>query len=109
AALSQPLQRILADRLQHGEAWLVITSCDTLHHLLVEERVQPIEDACSQRSYRSANLLSGVECPAAGEDSQAAEQELLTHIEQLIAPVDRRTQRALALGQVARPIGQQCQ
>ena len=53
----------------------------------------------------SADGLGGGEGPAAGEHRQSCEQLLLFGGEELVAPVDRRLQRALALGRVARAGG----
>src|SRR5262245_26115387 len=71
AAFSQPLQRILANGLQHREARLAIISDETLHHLLLEQRLEPVEDTDRERSHRSGDLLGGLERPATGEDRQA--------------------------------------
>ena len=46
--------------------------------------------------------LGRIETEASGEDAQACEHRLLLRVEQVEAPVERRAQRLLALGPVAR-------
>ena len=55
----------------------------------------------------SHDRLHGVEGPPAGEDGERAEHAARRVVEQVVAPVDRRAQRALPLGQVARAARQQ--
>ena len=49
----------------------------------------------------------GLEREAAGKDSQARKELLLGHVEQVIAPVDGRTDRLLPCGQIPRPTRQE--
>jgi hypothetical protein len=53
--------------------------------------------------------LGGVQCPAAAEDGQLAEQGLLGAAEEIVAPGDRVAQRPLAGRQVAPAADQQRQ
>jgi len=101
AALGEALQGILADRLQHGEAQLAACARAALDQLLVEKRVQRVQQRGGERAHRVAQRLRGLEGPASGEDSQPAKEQLLAEVEQAIAPLDGGAQRALALGQVA--------
>ena len=48
----------------------------------------------------AAHGLCGLERPAADEDGESREQELLRGLEQVVAPLDGRRQRPLALGKV---------
>ena len=50
----------------------------------------------------AADRLGGIQRAAAGEHGQPGEQRPLARLEQLVAPVDRRAQRVLAGGRVAR-------
>ena len=61
---------------------------------LVHERLERVEIGVR-------DLLGRLERAAAAEDRQAREEQLLLLAEQLVAPLDRGAQRALALGQVA--------
>ena len=60
-------------------------------------------------SSRVADLLGRLEDPAAAEDAEPDEQALFLVVEQLVAPLDRRPQRLLALGQVAPAGGEERQ
>ena len=68
----EPLERILADRLQHPEAFLGVTE-----QALVDERLERVETGLR-------DVLSGLESTAAGEDSQARKQPPLLLGEQLV-------------------------
>ena len=54
-----------------------------------------------------ADLLGRLERAAAGEDGEAGEEALLLGAEQVVRPVDRGTQGALPLGQVAGAAGEE--
>ena len=62
---------------------------------LLDERLERVEVGL-------AHLLGRLERAAAGEDGEAGEEALLFWREQVVRPVDRRAQGALALGEVAR-------
>ena len=49
-----------------------------------------------------ADALRRLEREACPEDGKVSEQLLLVRLEQLVAPLDRRVQRALSRGRVAR-------
>ena len=55
----------------------------------------------------AADGLGRGERAAAGEDGEAREERLLVGAEQVVAPVDRRAERLLAGGQVARAAGEE--
>ena len=65
------------------------------HQALGDELLQHLERGAGHR-------LGGVELAAAGERAQRGERVLLVAVEQVEAPVERRAQRLLALGRVAR-------
>jgi hypothetical protein len=56
-----------------------------------------------------ADLLGSLERASASEDGQASEEPLLLVQEEVVAPLDRRPQRALALGRIAGATGQERQ
>ena len=88
--LFELLARVLADRLEHPEA----AARPAAQEALVDERLQLVEVGV-------ADGLGRLEREAAGEDGEPAEQALLLLVEQVVAPLDRRPQRALPLGRVA--------
>ena len=92
----QPLQRVLADRLQHAEAGRAVEADLTRLIRLVVERA-PIrsrtEEAVSpsgprDRRPNTPDRLRGLQGEAADEDGQAAEERLLGRGEQVVAPGD---------------------
>ena len=90
------LGRVLADRLEHQEAVVA----DRLHEARVDEGFEAVE-------IRAGDLLRGRERERAREDGEAGEERLDGRIEEVVAPFDRRSQRALTLGRVARSAGQE--
>ena len=56
---------------------------------------------------RAAHRLGRLERPAADEHAEPREQRLASAVEQVVAPADRRAQRLLARGRVARPGAEQ--
>ena len=81
AARIEVFQRKLAHRLQHREAWLLITR-DLTQKTLVHQRRHPIESRQCRLAGRSANTLRGIEREAAGKDRKSAEHRLLTSFAQ---------------------------
>jgi hypothetical protein len=69
-----------------------------MHQMLVEQSLEPIERTHRQETNRIAHRLGRLQAPATREDRQTPKQQLLAQIEQTVAPVDRRPQRALAFG-----------
>jgi hypothetical protein len=78
ARRAEPLERVLADRLQHPEALARVAE-----EALVDERLQRVE-------VRFADLLGGFQRAAAGEDGKPPEKRLLLRGEKVVAPLDRR-------------------
>ena len=65
---------------------------------------------CERVEVGAGHLLGGLERAAAGEHDRAARNSRCSSaVEQLVAPVDRRAQRALALRQVAGAAGEERQ
>ena len=92
------LARELADRLEHREPLAAAAQ-----QAVVDERRERLEHVVA------ADRLRGVEREAAGEDREPREEPARVVVEQVDAPLDRRAQRALALGDVARAARQQRQ
>jgi hypothetical protein len=86
----EALERVLADRVQHPQA----PAAPAAEEALDEERLERVE-VCA------ADCLRGLRRKASSEDGQAAEQLLLVSLEKLVAPLDSRAQRTLALRGVA--------
>ena len=79
---------VLADRLEHREAWLAVGVVGHDSEAPPHQRVERVEVAAADR-------LDRLEPCAAREHGEAGEQALLVGLEQLVAPVDRRPQRLL--------------
>ena len=103
AALGQPLQPELADRLQHREAWLVPRRLDPPQQTLVDQRGDAVQEIDAGLPGRRHDRLRRVEREAAGEDGQAAEERLLRGVKQVVAPGDRVPHRPQPLRAVAGP------
>ena len=95
-AAAELLERVLPDRLEHEEAVVP----DRLQQAVVDERGELVDA-------RVADLLRRLERERACEHRQAGEQRLRRSVEQVVAPLDRRAQRALALRGVARTSGEE--
>ena len=95
--------RVLADRLEHREARLAVAP-RSADEALVDERG---EASSTSSPSLAADRLGRLERPAAGEDRRAARRALRRRLgEELVAPVERRAQRPLAVRQVARAADQ---
>ncbi len=96
AGFVELLACVLANRLEHEEAVVA----DGLEQAQVDERGESIELGV-------ADLLRGGERGAAREDGESGEELLACRVEEVVAPLDRRAERALALRRVAGAAGQQ--
>src|SRR5918912_1458338 len=101
AARPQAVQRILTNRLEHGDTWRVVALRRPEEQALGEERGEGIQYRLRGGVCRGADRLDRIERGAACEDRQAREEPLLVRRQQFIAPVDRRAQRLLARGEIA--------
>src|SRR5688500_15243018 len=95
----EPLDGKLADGLEHPEAAAVGSDAD---EALVDQRLEGVEVSVD-------DLFGRLEGPAAAEDGQAGEQALLVGGQQLVGPLDRGAQGALALRSVAAAAGEERQ
>ncbi len=90
APLSELLEGVLADGLEHEEPVVA----DRLDEAVVDERAKIVE-------VRIADFLGRLQWERAGEDREAGEKLAGARFEEVVAPLDRRTQCPLALGGVA--------
>ena len=96
AALLQPFERVLADRLQHPEAGLAAGHRLRPQQVVVQQRL----DAGGHVEREvPRNRLRALEAEAPDEDAEAREQCLLLRAEEVVAPFDRSAQRPVPLGQ----------
>ena len=94
--LLDSLGGVLADCLQHREPRLLLRAFYA-SEAAVGKRGEPVDDVEAV----SAHALGGAEGASARKHSEPGEQLLLLRLQQVVAPVDRRANRALALGQVS--------
>ena len=102
------VERVLSHRLQQAVAGARLAVFDE-NERLVDQRAEQVEHREALEALAGSHLLRQVERPAAGEYGQPAQQLALVLLEQLIAPVDRRSQRLLARQRASRPAGQQAE
>ncbi len=95
SALGQPLERVLADRLQHPEAGLTARHRLGPEQVVVQERLHAVDDVELEVS---GDRLGAFEGEAADEDGEAREERLLLCREEVVAPLRRGTQRPVPLG-----------
>jgi hypothetical protein len=89
------VDRVLPDRLEHRDA-----VPKPPYEALVEQRLERVEVG-------GTDIFGCLERAAAGENRQTREQLLLVVRQELVAPLDRRAQRPLALRQVTRARGEE--
>src|SRR3954471_15792053 len=95
--LRELLQCVLAHRLQHAESPFPVGLECRLEETLVDERVNALEDGGGTvLPTTRCNPLRSVECEAAYEDRELAEQRLPGRVEQVVAPGDRLSHRLQA-------------
>ena len=108
AALHQPVQRVLADRLQQGEARPTVGVIVEPQQALVRQRGEHVEEldlapplprGC-RVGPRRTDGLNGLQGAPANEHRQASEEALLRLVQQIVAPGDRVAKRALSLRQI---------
>ncbi len=98
AAALELLQAELADRLEHAEATA-----------RPPPEEAPLDESLDQVEGRVANRLGRLEVKTLGKDRQVGEKALLVWIEEVVAPLDRRPQRALPFRGVPWAPGQERQ
>src|SRR5437764_3441179 len=101
AARGEAQKRVLPHRLYHREPRLVLLGLPD--KALVHERRDPFE----HRPVDAADGLGRRERAAAGKDAELREEPLLVLAEQVVAPVERGSQRLLVLRRVAAAAGQE--
>ena len=88
---TQPLECVLADRVEHREARLAVNAAARDDQALVAQRRQEAESGFVVTEHGSG----GSERDPAGEDRELLQRRLLDRFEQRVAPVDRRNERPL--------------
>jgi hypothetical protein len=107
-AFVQLLQRVLADRLQHGEAGFTIRSGLVPQQALLAQPLHPTEGV--ERAVMVPNGLGRLQRATTREDGQTAKQDLLVGLEQIVRPGNRVAQGLLAGASRAPPVrkGSRC-
>ena len=100
---TQPLECVLADRVEHREARLAVNAAARDDQALVAQRRQEAESGLVVTEHSSR----GSERDPAGEDRELLQRRLLDRLEQRVAPVDRRNERLLPSRHVSRAAGEE--
>jgi len=95
------------NRLQHPVARLAVGIDPSPQQALVHERSDTFEDIHPERAAGVADRLGVFEPTTTDEHAQATEQRLLVRRKQVVATLDSRPQRPLALVGIAGPARQQ--
>ena len=108
-ARHENLQPILADRLQHQEAWLLAFLLGLLQQALVDKRRHCIQDWLHLIAKRAAHRLDGCKPATTGNHRESPEKPLLVGIEEVVAPGDGIAEGLLPRGPIAFPTRQDSQ
>src|SRR6266702_112889 len=108
-ARRENLQPILADRLQHHQAWLLAFLLGLLQQALVDKRSHCIQDWLHLIAKRAAHRLNGLERATTGKDREPPEKPLLLGIEEMVAPGNGIAEGLLPRGPIAFPTRQYSQ
>ena len=96
AALGEPLERVLANRLEHLEPRLALGALGLADEPVVDERGDAVQHLAElEPERRSGDGLGGLERGPADEDAEAREERLALVVEQVVAPLDRVAERLL--------------
>ena len=98
--------RVLAQRVKHPVPGRCVL-CTAQHQRLVHQRTQQVEDVQAVERRVGAHALGRSQVEAANEHAQALEQQLLGLRQQVVRPIDQRTQGLLALLQHPAATGKQ--
>ena len=112
SGLREPLERVLADRLQHAHARDRWPSSSTASRLCLASDSTSVEQVDGDNPARilvGADRLDGVEGGAAAKDAESGKKRLLRRFEEVVAPVDRGAERLLPCGEIARSAGEEGQ
>ncbi len=93
--LDEGFTRVHAHRLQEAVAPSPVTVLDRDERLLGEAR-ETVGDLGGVEAVLGADVLGCLELEASREDRKPAEEDLLVRLEQLVAPLERRSQRLLS-------------
>src|SRR5262249_7641419 len=97
AGLIESLGGVLPDRFEEPKT-STRTSGNACQERAFHERLEEIDHTSAKDAVTGDDVLSRVRPKPPGEDSQASEHDLLVLIEEVIAPIECRSQGALALG-----------
>ncbi len=97
----EAFERVLADRIEHGEARFAIRKLSWPHQTLVAERRQAVQRVKILVILRNADSFGSLDGPATNKDRQACEELLLSVRKKVVAPVDGRPQRLMPFVVVA--------
>ena len=103
-ALRQSFGRVLADRLEHPEAWLAGGHVLRPEQAVVEQRFDTRDHVDLEVT---GDRSSTVQREAADEDAEAREESLLLRAEEVVTPLDRGAQRPVPPGQACAGLGPQ--
>ena len=96
AARHQSLECVLANGLEHSQARLVAGCVLGREQVVPEERLDPLQDV---EVGLLGDVLGGGQREPADEDGEAREELLLLRLQEVVAPLDRRAERPLPLGE----------
>ncbi len=95
----EQLRGVLADRLEHREAWLARRPPQRTDEALVDERREGLEYV---EPVPATDRLGRLEGPTARKDGKPREQRRLVLAQEAVAPFERRAQRPLPAWEVLR-------
>jgi hypothetical protein len=107
ATLGQPLQPILAHRLQHSKARFPLAAFLLAQQALVDEGSNAAENI--KRTFRAGDHLRSLDGAAPSKDGQPADNSLLLQGEEIVTPGNGVAHRLLSCRQSPCPSGQQRQ
>src|SRR5438477_497928 len=96
-AIGEAFERELADRNQHPEARLA-RDLRLADEAVLDKAAQRVEDVAPELLRRAADLLDLGQHPTPHKDGESREELALRWIQQVPAPGDRASQRALPFG-----------
>jgi hypothetical protein len=98
AAFLEACGRVLADRLEHAHPGCAAARAFGDHEAVLDEALERAEDVLDLLV--AAHRFRRGDRPPAREDGESREERALGLVEELVAPLDRRRQRSLAIGEV---------
>jgi hypothetical protein len=106
AGFDESFEPELTDRLEHPEARLEADFV-TPDQAVLDQLIERLERIQAAFAGGGADRIGGLQAPTPAEDREPSEHRLAGGIQEIVAPLDRATQRALALRPVTRPAREQ--